>query len=357
MKQGWPSWNRLRRGSTGPIKENQLTIRLAGHLKDEAAKLSLPEDPAVIIQSVRASASGLEDYAEMWERIEEALITLIYGSNRIEDAGSSFDITVKLCRDVFRDAKVDAAIQQRDPEYEAHVKYLTLSKAQANQTDIIRSRREIIQHAQALNFIIDRIVLESQEWTEDLILQTHRILYEGLHDDIKAGEYRDHEVAARYVDPNIKDPKMAIKTSRFIRQSAVAEYMAAFIKNLNEEIRTAEQTKTMDPYSLAAKYHHHFVNIHPFGDGNGRMSRIILNVLLLKYAGHISAFGGEDEEKDAYIGIASRASKKYHQEDGEVGIDEQKGHHELARFVLTKSKSRLEDLWRWVKKAGQSKQT
>jgi len=36
----------------------------------------------------------------------------------------------------------------------------------------------------------------------------------------------------------------------------------------------------MDPYVLASKYCHKFVNIHPFLDGDGRMCRLIMNGLL-----------------------------------------------------------------------------
>jgi len=31
----------------------------------------------------------------------------------------------------------------------------------------------------------------------------------------------------------------------------------------------AEERGSLDPYHLAAKYRHKFVNIHPFFDGNG----------------------------------------------------------------------------------------
>ena len=39
---------------------------------------------------------------------------------------------------------------------------------------------------------------------------------------------------------------------------------------------------TLHPVILAALLHYEFVNIHPFDDGNGRMSRILMNLVLLQ---------------------------------------------------------------------------
>jgi len=79
------------------------------------------------------------------------------------------------------------------------------------------------------------------------------------------------------------------------------------------------------------------------------MSRIILNVLLLKYAGHVTSFGGEGAEKEIYLGVAHRAGRKFHEEDGEVKLEDQTGHHELGAYTLSMSKRHLERLWTWAK--------
>ncbi|EFY88205.1 hypothetical protein J3459_015387 [Metarhizium acridum] len=73
--------------------------------------------------------------------------------------------------------------------------------------------------------------------------------------------------------------------------------------------------------------------IHPFGDGNGRMSRIILNALLLKYAGHAAPFGGEGNDKDNYLAIVRRGGVVFHREDMEVDFSEQTSHFEFAVCV------------------------
>jgi Fic family protein len=39
--------------------------------------------------------------------------------------------------------------------------------------------------------------------------------------------------------------------------------------------------KGIDIVKLAADIHYNFVNIHPFGDGNGRVSRLLMNYIQL----------------------------------------------------------------------------
>ncbi|KAK3306405.1 fido domain-containing protein [Chaetomium strumarium] len=311
FSKGWPSWN-------GPDpREPKFTIRLAKQLREEAARQHFVEDPAKIIHTVRAGSqrSSSAKSAEAWESLEGALVQLVYSSNLIESAGNSLRVTINLCQAVFRG--------------EAHV---------------IRSRREIVQHAQALTFIIDHTVMNKEPWSEALILEAHRILYTSLDSDVEAGKYRTYKVAVKYEKPG----QQRAKASQYMRAKVVPKYMKEMVENLNQDMQEAEKTGSIDPYTLAAHYHHQFVNIHPFGDGNGRMSRIILNAILLRYAGHVAEIGLDDNERDEYLRIATRASKVFHAENMEIDFHQHTRHFELAKFVLTKSKRNLERLWNWA---------
>ncbi|KAL2016758.1 hypothetical protein VTK56DRAFT_3106 [Thermocarpiscus australiensis] len=307
FSRGWPSWRSIR--GQPESDDVEFTIRLADKLKEEATALNLSERPEIIIRTVRDESRNTDRdrWDEMWEQLEQSLIRVVYGSNMIELAGSSYNITVRLCMAVFRGMPVNADIEERDDDYREHLEHLLRSNGQASHDNVLRSRREIIQHAQALNYVIGHIVLNDKHWTEEVILEAHRILHSGLDDEVESGVYRSYPVAVRY-----GEAKQGRKAKPCIRASAMPRYMKEMVKQLNQNIADAEESQVLDPYTLAARYHHQFVSIHPFGDGNGRISRIIMNVLLLKYAGHVSEIGLEPEEREQYRATTERGANKFY---------------------------------------------
>lgn len=139
--------------------------------------------------------------------------------------------------------------------------------------------------------------------SEQLIKDTHAILVKGLSAEDAgvvsatdfAGTYRNKPVYAGAVE--------------MTKPSQIAQAMKSMIAGLQSDLAEIEESGQIDPFMLAAKYCDRFVNIHPFKDANGRMCRLILNAILIKYAGVVVALGDKSEDRAEYLQIAQESSK------------------------------------------------
>ena len=61
------------------------------------------------------------------------------------------------------------------------------------------------------------------------------------------------------------------------------------------------------PIIIASAFHYCFVRIHPFDDGNGRMARLLMNMILIKHGYTVSII--PIQERDQYINSLERADK------------------------------------------------
>jgi Fic family protein len=66
-----------------------------------------------------------------------------------------------------------------------------------------------------------------------------------------------------------------------------------------------EKNNVLHPVQLAAEFHYKFVCIHPFDDGNGRVSRLLMNYILLRHKYPILIIKSED--KDNYLTALQKA--------------------------------------------------
>jgi Fic family protein len=98
--------------------------------------------------------------------------------------------------------------------------------------------------------------------TEKNILELHDILFSGFCEG--AGNYRNGQV---YLEGSDHMPPPAFEVPQLIQD------LLEWLEKNPEELR---------PIELAAIFHHKFVEIHPFDDGNGRVGRLLMNLLLIK---------------------------------------------------------------------------
>ena len=97
------------------------------------------------------------------------------------------------------------------------------------------------------------------------VMSWHKAMFEKTKPEI-AGVLRQHAVF------------ITGSGSRFPHHRFVPAFVEDFFKWLNSR----DSGKAMGPVEFAGAAHFRFVNIHPFGDGNGRMSRLLMNYILIK---------------------------------------------------------------------------
>lgn len=126
----------------------------------------------------------------------------------------------------------------------------------------LREHFEAINHKDAILFMED-LAQKEERLSEYSIKQIHSLILKNIDDENK-GKYRTTNVIISGAEH--KPPQ----------SFEVQSQMQEFIKKYNENI-----TK-LHPIELASFIHIEFVKIHPFIDGNGRTSRLLMNLELIK---------------------------------------------------------------------------
>lgn len=88
-----------------------------------------------------------------------------------------------------------------------------------------------------------------------------------------------------------------------IHEYASPEETPALIRDLLNWYQ--EKNDILHPVQLAAEFHYKFVCIHPFDDGNGRVSRLLMNYILLKHNYPMVIIKSED--KESYLTALQKA--------------------------------------------------
>ena len=156
----------------------------------------------------------------------------------------------------------------------------------------MREHLEAINHAQAIEFIKD-IARADIDITERIIREIHTIILHGINKE-KAGKYRDVPVmivGSRHLPPQ-----------PYLIQPQMENFMFEY---------KAMETSGTHPIIIAAYLHDELVKIHPFIDGNGRTSRLLMNLYLLSKGYSITSLKADNEAKQAYY----TALEQSHTED------------------------------------------
>jgi len=219
----------LRKEKKVITKEKYLGTEVPDNINDiiSAFKKEIQDDVNKKLETIK------EHFQSEWRKIpesakerelEEISIAFTYNTNAIE--GST--ITLEETREIIHD-KISPNKPLRDvKETEAHHK------------------------------VFLQMLKKNEKITKEVLLNWHKNVFGETKPDI-AGKFRDYLVrVGPHLAPDWQD---------------VENLMKDFIGFINKN-------KKMNPVELAGRAHYQFEKIHPFGDGNGRVGRLLMNFIL-----------------------------------------------------------------------------
>ena len=159
-----------------------------------------------------------------------------------------------------------------------------------------RDEEEVAGYAEGMNTVFDS--WEHIPLDENHVKQLHGILLRySVRDTPHRGEYKKNPNHVEAFDSEGKSLGIVFETAS---PFDTPELMARLTKSVND----AFDRDDLHPLLVIAAYVIHFLAIHPFQDGNGRLSRILTTLMLLQngygYVPYSSLERVVEENKDGY---------------------------------------------------------
>ena len=173
----------------------------------------------------------------------------------------------------------------------------------------LKDHLDIRGHNEAVNFLIS-ILKDDRDLTESEIRELHKMILvepyksaaqtadgQAVTKTIHIGEYKQ-------MPNHVRTPTGEIHY--YANPEDVPMLMGELVSWYNE----ARRNEAIHPSVLAAFFHHRFVAIHPFDDGNGRLARILMNLILMQ-KGYPPAVVKLKERTDYYAALAQADKNEY----------------------------------------------
>ena len=174
-----------------------------------------------------------------------------------------------------------------------------------------RDEQEVAGYADLMENIFENY--EVIPFNENYIKQLHKILLAYSNKDERhRGEYKTLANSVAAFDADGKEIGIVFET-------ATPFDTPQLMRELVQETREQLEDKLIHPLIMIGLFVVHFLAIHPFQDGNGRMSRALTTLLLLKngysYVPYSSMEGIIEENKASYYKALRKSQKTFKTDD------------------------------------------
>lgn len=130
-----------------------------------------------------------------------------------------------------------------------------------------------VKNYQAALKEVEKLAEADKPLNEKTILVLHEIAMKGLLPPEKTGKYRPGPI---YIVDDMGNGKEKLRY-----EGPAADELKKLVKELLDWVNKADKEQ-LHPLLKAGIFHTQFVHIHPFSDGNGRVTRLLTNLLLYK---------------------------------------------------------------------------
>jgi Fic family protein/DNA-binding XRE family transcriptional regulator len=158
----------------------------------------------------------------------------------------------------------------------------------------MREHLEAVNHQEAISYIKE-LVQRKIQINEREVLAIHNLILRSIQPEY-AGKYRDIQVMIKGSAHMPPQP--------FLVKDEMIKYFEWY----------EQQKDKLHPVLLAAEMHERLVTIHPFVDGNGRTSRLIMNLILLSKGYVIANIKGDYETRMKYYDALEQVQTNQSQE-------------------------------------------
>lgn len=159
----------------------------------------------------------------------------------------------------------------------------------------MREHLEAINHQDAIRFIKD-LEQKNSSFNERDLLSIHNLILRGINPE-NAGHYRKTAIT--------NNEGFNIYSEPLIITKEIEEYFFWYEINKNR----------LHPIILATEMHIRLLKIHPFMDGNGRTSRLVMNLILLQKGYLIANIKSDSENKMHYEQLLDNTLSQNNSED------------------------------------------